>query len=109
MPSLRWSEQTYATPLYCPVWPNSAFLHRTGITSGAPLTPAGTVVTTGVVTTGAIVVTDVTAGLVAAVTGAMVPSVEPEPDVDDGAYPHGATVVDTQEVVSKFLIRPNSL
>ena len=108
MPSLRWSEQTYATPLYCPVWPNSAFLHRTGVTSGAPLTPAGTVVTTEVVTTGAIVVTDVTAGLVAAVTGAMVPSVEPEPD-EDGADPHDATVAVAHEAVSKFLIRPNSL
>ena len=52
---------------------------------------------------------DVTAGFVAAVTGAMVPSGEPEPDVDDGADPHDATVAVAHDAVSKFLIRPNSL
>ena len=81
-------------PLFCPVWPNSAFLHRVAVTSRTPLIPAGTVLAF--------------AGVVAAVDGAPVDAVAPFVE-DEVAVPHGAIVVVAHEAVSKFLIRPNSL
>ena len=58
----------------------------------------------GLVTTGASVVAEATAGLVPAV-GAVVTAVV----AAAGAVPHGAMVVVAHDAVSKFLIRPNSL
>ena len=63
-----------------------------------------TEVAIGVVATGASVVAEATAGLVPAV-GEVVTAVVGA----TGAVPHGATVTEPQDAMSKFLIRPNSL
>ena len=56
------------------------------------------------VTTGASVVAEATAGLVPAVGGVVTAVVGAA-----GAVPHGAIVDVAHEAVSKFLMRPNSL
>ena len=55
-------------------------------------------------TTGANVVADVTAGIVASVIGVVT-----DFEGGAGAVPQGATVTEAHDAVSKFLMRPNSL
>ena len=65
----------------------------------------GAVLTTGpVVTMGANVEADATAGMVSSVIGVVA-----DFDGAAGAVPHGAMVVVAHDAVSKFLMRPNSL
>jgi ribose 5-phosphate isomerase len=65
----------------------------------------GNVVATGaVVTAGANVVADVTAGMVDSVIGVVA-----DFDGDAGVVPHGAIVAEAHDAESRFLIRPNSL
>ena len=54
--------------------------------------------------TGANVVAEMTVGIVASVIGVVA-----DFDGGAGAVPHGATVLEAHEAVSKFLMRPNSL
>ena len=84
----------YGTDRYCPVCPNSAFLHRTGVTcrtpdvdcSGAPTTTDGTTVAAGIVV---IVSTELGAGTVSGAAGIGAPATTDEP--------HGAIVVEAHD------------
>ena len=94
---------------YCPVWPNSAFLQRTGLTWRTPDASCVIVSTAGagevvVSTAGAGVVTE-SAGLIASVV-AVVGNAGVVTEFDE---PEGAMVDDVHDWVSRFLILPNSL
>ena len=84
---------------YCPVWPNSAFLQRTGLTWRTPDASCVVVSTAGAGV--AIESVGVSASVVAVVGSAGV--------VTEFDEPEGAMAEDVHDWVSRFLILPNSL